>query len=122
MQNRPTAAELADAVRSFLEEEIGPALQDQRLRFRALVAANALGILGRDLSLGDELLREEAGLLAGLLGAPAGASAGEVPALNEELCRRIRSGAPPEGTLGVLRRIALLKLRIASPRYLDERR
>lgn len=120
MQNRPTAAELADAVRSFLEEEIGPALQDQRLRFRALVAANALKILGRDLALGEELLREEAELLAGLLGVAGGAR--DVPALNEELCRRIRSGAPPEGTLAVLRRIAGLKLRIASPRYLDERR
>jgi len=117
MQNRPTAAELAEAVRSFLEEEIGPGLQDARLRFRALVAANALSILGRDLLLGEELLREEVDVLSGLLGVP-----GDAPSLNEELCRRIRRGDPPAGTLSALRRIAELKLRIASPRYLEGRR
>ncbi len=117
MQNRPTAAELAEAVRNFLEEEIGPALQDPRLRFRALVAANALSILGRDLSLGEGLLREEVELLSGLLGVH-----GDAPSLNAELCRRIRRGGPPAGTLAALRRIAELKLRIASPRYLESGR
>jgi hypothetical protein len=114
MQNRPTASELAEAVRSFLEEEIGPVLQDARLRFRALVAANALGILGRDLLLGDELEAEEVELLSALLGAR-----GDALSLNEELSRRIRRGDPPAGTLPALRRIAELKLRIASPRYLE---
>ena len=116
MQNRPTAAELAEAVRSFLEAEIGPALEDPRLRFRALVAANALSILGRDLALGEELLREEVELLSGLLG-----MRGDAPGLNEELCARIRRGDPPASTLATLRRIAGLKLRIASPRYLEGR-
>jgi Domain of unknown function (DUF6285) len=114
MQNRPTAAELADAVRSFLEDEIGPALVDPRLKFRTLVAANALGILGRDLALGPELLREEVEVLSKLL-----SMKGDAPALNAELCRRIRGGEPPHGTLRALRRIAELKLRIASPRYLE---
>jgi hypothetical protein len=113
MQNRPTTAELAEAVRSFLENEIGPVVQDPRLRFRTLVAANALSILGRDLALGHGLLREEVKLLSQLLGMEA-----EAAALNLELCRRIRRGTPPAGTLATLRRIADLKLRIASPRYL----
>jgi hypothetical protein len=116
MQDRPTTAELAEAVRSFLEDEVGPALQDARLRFRALVAANALAILGRDLVLGPELLQEEVELLAGLLG-----MRGDVLTLNAELCRSIRLGEPPRGTLQALRRIAELKLRIASPRYLESR-
>jgi hypothetical protein len=114
MQNRPTAAELAEAVRSFLEEEIGPVLQDPRLRFRTLVAANALSILGRDLALGRELLAEEVSLLSGVLGMQA-----DAPTLNAELCRRIRAGKPPVGTLKALRHLAELKLRIASPRYLE---
>jgi|SRR5450631_2635187 hypothetical protein len=117
MQNRPTTAELADAVRTFLEKEIGPALEDPRLRFRTLVAANALSMLGRDLELGSELLREEVKLLTALLGME-----GDAEALNAELCRHIRRGAPPAGTLPTLRRIAELKLRIASPRYLEGRR
>lgn len=114
MQNRPTAVELSEAVRSFLENEIGPALQDPRLRFRTLVAANALSILGRDLTLGPELLRQEVELLSRLL-----RMEGDAPTLNAELCRRIRQGEPPGGTLQALRHIADLKLRISSPRYLE---
>jgi hypothetical protein len=113
MQNRPTTAELAEAVQRFLEEEVGPVLQDARLRFRTLVAANALSILGRDLAMGAELLAEEVELLSRLLG-----RRGDAPTLNAELCRRIRAGKPPSATLPTLRHIAELKLRIASPRYL----
>ena len=116
MADRPDAFELAEAVREFLESEVIPALQDPRIKFRALVAGNALGILGRDLALGDALVREEASLLSGLLG-----RGGDSRALNEELCSRIRRGDPPAGTLPALLRIAGLKLGIASPKYLDGR-
>ena len=126
MTDRPDPGELAEAVRSFLEAEILPALQDPRLKFRALVAANALGILGRDLLLGADLDREEARLLTGLLGQGGdpgadGRALPALPALNNELCSRIRRGHPPEGTLHALRRIAELKLAIASPGYLENR-
>ena len=114
MPDRPDAAELAEAVRGFLEAEIIPKLEDARLKFRALVAANALGILGRDLALGAALQQEEAALLSGLLG-----YGGEARALNEELCKRLRGGDVPAGALESLRRIAVLKLIIASPKYLE---
>ena len=113
MPDRPDSSELAAAVRGFLEAEILPVLQDPRLKFRALVAANALGILGRDLELGAALEREEARLLSALLG-----QSGDGRVLNEELCRRIRRGDAPAGALPALRRIAELKLAIASPNYL----
>ena len=48
MSDRPSAGELAAAVRDFLEGEILPALDDRRLRFRTLVAMNALGIVERE--------------------------------------------------------------------------
>lgn len=51
--DRPTAPELAAAVAEFLEAEILPVLADQRLRFRVLVAVNALGILQRELGSPD---------------------------------------------------------------------
>jgi len=118
MQDRPTALELAEAVRHFLESEVIPTLQDHRLRFRALVAGNALSILGRDLQSGEELLGEELQLLETLLGrGPSGTSTQRVRALTLELARRIRAGEPPPGTLQALRRIADLKLQISSPRY-----
>ncbi len=48
VHDRPSAGELADAVRGFLEGEILPTLDDRRLRFRTLVAMNALGIVARE--------------------------------------------------------------------------
>ena len=98
MGDRPTPAELAEAVREFLEREILPSLGDHRLRFRTLVAINALGILQRELeSPGEDL------------------SAVEL----EELARRIRAGDPPPDALRRLKEHVAAKLRVASPRYLD---
>ena len=95
--DRPTPAELAEAAREFLESEILPTLTDHRLRFRALVAINGLGILQR------ELEAEE----------PGGPEA-------DELVRRIRAGDPPP--LDVLKEHVAAKLRIANPRYLERYR
>src|SRR5438270_395343 len=61
--DRPTPAELAEAVREFLEAEILPTLTDHRLRFRTLVAMNALGIARREPERGPELRELRGGLL-----------------------------------------------------------
>ena len=96
--DRPTAAELVEATREFLETEILPTLTDRRLRFRTLVAINALGIAQRELESGEEgLSREEL----------------------EELARQIRSGDVPDDALDRLQELVAAKLRVASPRYLD---
>jgi hypothetical protein len=96
--DRPTAAELVEATREFLEREIMPTVTDQRLRFRTLVAINALAIAQRELeSDDDDLTREEI----------------------EELARQIRSGDVPEHALERLREHVAAKLRVASPRYLE---
>ena len=99
MSDRPTAPELVEATREFLEQEILPTLADRRLRFRTLVAVNALGIAQRELEsrADDQLSPDE---LA-------------------ELARRIRAGDVPEGALKLLKRHVAAKLRIASPRYLE---
>jgi Domain of unknown function (DUF6285) len=123
MPDRPGAAELAEAVREFLEEEVLPTVEDARLRFRVLVAANALAIAQRDVELGERLLDEEIALLQSLLGVlPAGSASERRLVLNRELARRVRRGDVPEGTLEALRRIAELKLRAANPRYLEKRK
>jgi hypothetical protein len=96
--DRPTAAELVEATREFLEAEILPTLTDQRLRFRTLVAINALGIAQRELESDEEMLSEEE--LA-------------------ELSRAIRAGDVPDDALERLRAHVAAKLRVASPRYLD---
>ncbi|HYZ89661.1 MAG TPA: DUF6285 domain-containing protein [Myxococcales bacterium] len=122
MADRPGAAELAEAVREFLEAEVLPVVEDARLRFRVLVAANALAIAQRDLEIGDRLLEEEIALLERLVGTlPASSVRERRISLNREVARRVRRGEVPEGTLEALRRIADLKLRAASPRYLERR-
>jgi hypothetical protein len=122
MPDRPDAAELVEAVREFIEVEVLPAIADARLKFRVLVAANALSIAQRDLQMGDELVGEEVELLEKLTGSRASGTARERSAnLSRELARRIRRGDVPAGALEVLRRIAELKLRAASPRYLERR-
>lgn len=128
MQDRPDAPELAQAIREFLETEVLPRIDDPRLRFRALVAANGLGILERELELGPALLRREVEALARFLGAheavPEAVAALQARGreLNRELARRVRAGDPPEGTLAHLKTTVADKLRVASPRYLDRYR
>jgi hypothetical protein len=102
MSDRPTAAELVEAAREFLEREVLPTLADHRLRFRTLVAINALGIAQRELTSTDE----------------DPLSPGEAA----ELARRIRAGDVPEGAPALLKRHVAAKLRVASPRYLDRYR
>jgi hypothetical protein len=124
MQDRPTAPELVAAVRGFLEHEIAPNQRDQRLRFRTLVAINALTILQRELEQEEGLVRDEVRHLARLLGKdmplPERPEALRALALelNTGLAIRIRRGEAPDGTLEHIRRVGAAKLRIASPRYL----
>ncbi len=96
--DRPAAAELVEAVHEFLEQEILPGLDDHRLRFRTLVAMNALGIAVRELAAGE-----------------AGPTETELRAL----AQAIRAGDVPEGTLALLKEDVAAKLRVASPRYLE---
>jgi hypothetical protein len=88
LHDRPSAAELIEAVRSYLLDEVAPATNDRRARFRALIAANVLAVVGRELAHDDALEAAEDAALRELDyadGAPA--------ERRRELCARIRSGA-----------------------------
>ena len=97
MSERPTAQELTEAILEFLGGEILPTLTDHRLRFRMLVAMNALGIVHRELE----------------------ALPAEDDAEQRELVQRIRAGDVPPGTLKRVKADVEARLRIASPRFLD---
>ena len=58
MGDRPTAAELVEAVLEFLASEVLPNASDHRQKFRTLVAMNALGIALRELESTEELAGE----------------------------------------------------------------
>lgn len=100
MSERPTAQELAEAILEFLGGEILPTLTDPRLRFRMLVAMNALGIVYREL---DALPVEDDTAL-------------------RELAAKIRAGDVPPGTLARVRADVEARLRIASPQFLERYR
>jgi len=126
MQDRPTALELLDAVRVFLEEEAMPAL-DPRLRFHARVAANVLAIVGREIAGEEEQLAAEWARLAALSGdagerpASRAALAAAVRARTEELAERIRRGEADDGAFATavrahVRATVREKLRVGTPR------
>jgi hypothetical protein len=98
MSERPTAAELAEAILEFLGGEILPTVTDPRLRFRTLVAMNALSIVYREL---ERLPPED-------------------DAAQRELAHRIRNGDVPPGTVQRVERDVAERLRIASPRFLEQ--
>jgi hypothetical protein len=101
VNDRPTAAELVEAVFEFLAEEVLPNAPDHRAKFRTLVAMNALGIARRELAAGVS---------------------GSEPQSHEdlrELAARIRAGEPPEDALALLKQHVAAKLRISNPDYLD---
>ena len=94
---RPTPDELAEAIEEFLSGEILPALDDHRLRFRMLVALNALGILRRELAAVPEADDTEA----------------------RELAAQLRAGNVAPRTLARVKALVADRLAIDSPRYLD---
>jgi hypothetical protein len=116
--DRPTAAELVDAVTEFLERDLQPALEG-RLAFHTRVAVNALRIVRREMDLGPELDTIRRTGLRALLGdgVAADASARE---LELELVRQIRSGALDERRpelMAYLRATLRLQLDIVHPGY-----
>jgi Domain of unknown function (DUF6285) len=99
MSDRPTAAELVEAVAEFLAEEVLPTATDHRLKFRTLVALNALGIAARELAASNNLLLSHEDVT--------------------ELARRIRAGDVDDQTLPLLKEHVAAKLRISNPAYLE---
>ncbi len=130
MQDRPTAIELLTSVREFIEQDVMPGLEGRK-RFHALVSANVLAIVARELAGEETMLVAEWGRLRELLhGDDAEPSrlddlkAG-VDALTRRLCDRIRAGDADAGPFGDavrahVRATVVDKLRIANPKYLGD--
>jgi len=127
MQDRPTSLELLRAVREALEREVAPGLADARLRYRALIAANVLRILERELPGEDRRLTAELTALDALLDRERGRAPGTLEALrqavldaNRALCERIRRGDADAGpwrerVLACLREAVAAALAVNNP-------
>jgi Domain of unknown function (DUF6285) len=124
MQDRPNPAELSDAVKEFLEQEILPTISDARLKFRVLVAMNALGMISREVNLEESHLQTEFSSLKSLLqqDVPSPDSFSSLKAvtleLNTELSSRIRSGNVPMNVFAHLEEVTRAKLAVTNPAYL----
>ncbi|MEJ8858266.1 DUF6285 domain-containing protein [Variovorax robiniae] len=117
MQDRPTAAELIEAVAGFLREQVVTSTGGAAMPFHARVAANALDIVQRQLKLAPEADAREMLRLRALLGAD---MPDDLAAANRLLCARIASGAITLDTPGLaehLRETTRDKLAVDQPGY-----
>lgn len=109
IHDRPTASELVEAVREFLEADVMGATEG-RLRFHARVAANALAIVERELAAGSAAADGHGWRLAALGVAD-----------DAQLAAAVRAGDLDDRWDDVLLALAatvLDKVRVANPRYL----
>jgi hypothetical protein len=106
----PSAAELLEAVREWIDRELIPAT-DGRLRFHARVASNVLGMVEREIELGPD---QEAAHLARLERLGVADDAELAAAIRE---RRFDDRADELRSL--LSAAVADKLAVANPRYLE---
>jgi hypothetical protein len=114
MQDRPTAVELTEAIREFLEQDVMASVEG-RVRFHTRVAINALGMLEREMRLGPELDAADRERLAALLGHD-----DDLRTLTTELASRIRDGSLDDRrdeVLSAVRESVRAKLLVANPDY-----
>lgn len=98
MQDRPTAAEILAAIGEYLQQDVLP-LVEGAVRYRTLVAANLVALLGREIDAVVGAAETERADLVALLGI-AGAEGGQerrVEDLSAILQARLVAAEPLEG-------------------------
>lgn len=114
-QDRPTAAELVQAVREFLETDV-MAATEARVQFHTRVAVNALGMIERELTEGPGFDAAERARATALLGA-------DVPSDERAIAAGIRDGSLDDRIDAVrahVRATVKEKLLVANPGYLPD--
>ena len=130
MNDRPTADELLEAVQEYLRDEVAPEAPTHRARFRALIAANVVAIVRRELARRDD--PQELAAIAAVLGEPVpvvapGDCREAVRQANRRLAAHIRRGDADEGdharaVRNLVRRLVERKLEISNPALLERYR
>lgn len=110
----PVAERLMSLVVRFLQEEVGPSIEDEKLRFRVRVAANLLEIASREMR-ASGLVPDEDGYL---ITEQMVASAGSLNALTESLLQGQRDILEPQ-TFSLLQDYVHRKLTITAPSVLE---
>lgn len=117
LANKPTAADLIQAVRQHLEEKVQPKLQGSDV-FYLRIALNALAMVERELREGPALAEADRKELLALLGSSDEANAEEV------LLEKLKSGeldVSSPGLLDYLLARTQRRLSVDNPRYKYEK-
>lgn len=119
MLDAPTPIEILEVVAAMIRDQLVPQLPPDAV-FHARVAANAIDLVRRQLQAGDALEAASHSRLQQLLG-----HQGDAPALERELCERIRSGSLTTDSPGLIDHLmacTLAKMSIDQPSYASYRR
>lgn len=114
MQDLPKSVEIIDVVAEFIRTKLLPQLEGHSA-FHAMVAANALDIVKRELEMAPQANQDEKKRLTALL-----STEGSLDTLNRSLCKQIESGditLDTEGLKDHLWKTTLAKLSIDQPKY-----
>lgn len=95
MLERPDKAALLEALAKFLLTDLHPTVQDKKLAFRVLIAANVAGTLAAQVRTEAERDAAERSRLQAL-----GLKGETVHQLNQALVELLRAGSVPEEMLG----------------------
>jgi hypothetical protein len=117
VQDRPTAAELVEAVREYLEHAVWPELEGHTA-FHMRVTLKVLETVQRELELGPAQDAAQHARLAALLG-----HEGDTATLERELARGLRDGSIDAGRADVnehVRATVREKLVVSNPSYIDD--
>lgn len=127
MYDRPTAAELIEAARMHLEEQVIPVAKaaNHKLYFQTLVAINVMRIVERELALSSGHLRAEWSRLNMLLGdqpLPPDSEALQtgIAERSAQLCAAIRAGEYDDNRalFSHLKATTIEQLEVANPKFL----
>jgi hypothetical protein len=119
MLDAPTPVEILEVVAAMIRDQLVPQLPPDAV-FHARVAANAIDLVRRELQTGDALEAASLARLQQLLG-----HQGDAPALERELCERIRNGSLTTDSPGLIDHLmacTLAKMSIDQPSYASYRR
>lgn len=109
--DRPSAAELIESVREWLERDVLPSVEG-RLSFHTRVAMNSLDIVVRELESQDEIQATHDSVLQSM-----------AVASDAQLSEKIRSGEFDSNLLELLNTLAPVienKVRVSNPKYLRQ--
>ena len=116
MHDRPTAAELVEAVREYLERDVMTQTEG-RVQFHARVASNVLATVQRELELGPELESAHRARLVALF-----ARTDDTETLERELAAALRDNTLSSQQLDEatdhIRATLHAKLSVSNPKYL----